>query len=398
MIGQSQGRSSAETKPERLVLGEVQRRHQADEKPSTCESSDARIDGAVPQGFTLSIIIPVGPASQFVGRCLQSIRDSNLAPQEVIVVLDGQDEDAARLAEHFGARVFRSAVRRGPASARNLAARTAQGNVLLFVDSDVTIRSNTLDHVLRVLAERPSVQAVIGSYDDAPSAGNFLSQYKNLLHHYVHQTAREEGFTFWGACGAIYREVFLKIGGFAETYRQPCVEDIDLGYRLRAAGFRIHVCKELQVTHHKRWTPWCLFCSDFFRRALPWTALILQSRRLDNDLNIDRASRIKVALSGGLVAALVFSLQWSFCLFGALACASALLILDARLLRFFYQKRGLAFAVRTIPWHWFSYFYSAVGFGIGLVTHFAFRRRRSAASSQPTLPPLLPANGLEIVQ
>jgi hypothetical protein len=50
---------------------------------------------------------------------------------------------------------------------------------------------------------------LIGSYDDAPGANNFLSQYKNLFHHYTHQTGSEEASTFWGACGAIRRDVFL---------------------------------------------------------------------------------------------------------------------------------------------------------------------------------------------
>jgi hypothetical protein len=50
--------------------------------------------------------------------------------------------------------------------------------------------------------------AVIGSYDDEPFEPNFLSQYKNLLHHYVHQTANRDASTFWGACGAIRRESF----------------------------------------------------------------------------------------------------------------------------------------------------------------------------------------------
>lgn len=113
--------------------------------------------------------------------------------------------------------------------------------------------------------------ALIGSYDDAPGATNFLSQYRNLLHHYVHQTGNEEASTFWGACGAVRREVFLAMGGFDESYRQASIEDIELGYRLKRAGLKILLCKALQVKHLKRWEAGSLLKADFCYRALPWT-------------------------------------------------------------------------------------------------------------------------------
>ena len=128
--------------------------------------------------------------------------------------------------------------------------------------------------------EDPGLAAAIGSYDDAPGETNFLSQYKNLLHHYVHQTGNPEASTFWGACGAIRREVFLTMGGFNEEYSRPCIEDIELGYRLKRAGFTIRLEKELQIKHLKRWDIVSLVKTDFFSRALPWTALILEIQRV----------------------------------------------------------------------------------------------------------------------
>jgi hypothetical protein len=49
----------------------------------------------------------------------------------------------------------------------------------------------------------PEVDAVFGSYDDAPRAPNFIAQYKNLFHHYVHQHGKEEASTFWAGCGTV---------------------------------------------------------------------------------------------------------------------------------------------------------------------------------------------------
>ena len=61
---------------------------------------------------------------------------------------------------------------------------------------------------------------------------NFLSQYKNLLHHFVHQGSSSDATTFWAGCAAVDRKVFVDIGGFdAARYDQPSIEDIEMGYR-----------------------------------------------------------------------------------------------------------------------------------------------------------------------
>src|SRR5262249_47747925 len=122
--------------------------------------------------------------------------------------------------------------------------------------------------------------ACFGSYDDAPAAPNFLSQYKNLLHHYVHQHAHILASTFWTGCGAMRRVVFLGLGGFDEqTYRLPSIEDIDLGYRLRRRGGEIRLLKEMRCAHLKRWTARSMLRSDIFERGIPWTMLLWRESR-----------------------------------------------------------------------------------------------------------------------
>jgi hypothetical protein len=45
------------------------------------------------------------------------------------------------------------------------------------------------------------LEALVGSYDAEPAASGLVSQYKNLLHHYMHQHGRREAATFWSAAG-----------------------------------------------------------------------------------------------------------------------------------------------------------------------------------------------------
>ena len=332
-----------------------------------------------PAKLTISVIIPVHNGGENFRRCLSSLAEAVPPPFEIIVVADGDTDDSWRLAEEFGAQVLRTPTPQGPARARNLGARPARGDILFFIDADVAVPPDAIGQVVAAFEREPELAAVFGSYDDAPAATNFLSQYKNLFHHYVHQTAREEASTFWGACGGIHREVFLALGGFDERYHQPSIEDIELGYRLKQAGHRIRLCKTLQVKHLKRWGVVSLVKSDFFHRALPWTELILRDRRFTNDLNLRHSSRLSVIVTYGLLGVLIGAWWWPGWLAVAGALILGLLTLNAPLYRFFQRKRGLRFAIQTIPWHWFYYFYSGLAFAIGVVRYLVDRRRSPSA-------------------
>jgi len=329
---------------------------------------------------TISVIIPVHNGGENFRKCLSALIEAEPPANEIIVVADGDTDGSGRLAEGFGAQVLITPTPGGPARARNLGARTAWGDILFFVDADVAIPPDALGQITAAFSREPYLAAVFGSYDDTPAATNFLSQYKNLFHHYVHQTAREEASTFFGACGAIRRDVFLAQGGYDESYRQPSIEDIELGHRLKQAGHRIRLCKTLQVKHLKRWGVVSLLKADFLHRALPWTQLILRDRRFINDLNLRYSSRVSVMLTYGLLGALVGAWWWPVSLALAGALSLSLLALNAPLYRFFWGKRGLRFAVQTIPWHWFYYFYSGLAFAIGVARYLSHRWRPFRAS------------------
>jgi glycosyltransferase involved in cell wall biosynthesis len=327
-----------------------------------------------PEMWTITVIIPVHNGGTNFRRCLDSLAAVEPAPREIIVVADGDTDGSWRVAESFSTQVLRLSTPGGPARARNLGAQTAQGDLLFFLDADVTIPPDALHQIVNVFQRDPALVAVFGSYDDAPAAPNFLSQYKNLLHHYVHQTAREEASTFWAGCGAIRRDVFLTLGGFDEGYRQPSIEDIELGYRLKRAGYRIRLHKQLQVKHWKRWGIFSLLHADFCCRALPWTELILRDRRFINDLNLRPSSRISVLMTYGLLGTLVGVGWWPSFSVIAGTLSLALLMLNAPLYHFFQRKRGLRFAIQTIPWHWLYYLYSGLAFAIGIARYLATRR------------------------
>ena len=335
----------------------------------------------------ISVIVPTDRADENLRRCLSAISTARPPADELIVVIDGGDRQAQELAAQFGARLVTTAVRAGPGVARNAGASAAIGEVLFFIDSDIVIPPDSVARVRQAFVDYPDAAAIFGSYDDAPDAPNFASQYKNLLHHYVHQQAHEDASTFWTGCGAIRAEAFRSANGFDAVYRIPSMEDIELGYRLRASGRRIRLVKSLQVKHLKHWTASSLIRADFLARALPWSRLILTSGVLINDLNVTVRSRVCALLVYGLLLTLSLAIRWPVMLWLAALQAIALLVLNADLYRFFLRKRGLLFTLAVIPWHWFYYFYGALAFGIAWMQHNADRLLHPHALRTKTRPP-----------
>ncbi len=265
-------------------------------------------DGQVP---AISVIIPCHNAEIHLPQVLSALTASRHPALEIRVVDDGSTDRSRDLAHECGATVTRLTKRQGPAAARNYGAREARGEILFFIDSDVCIGPDTLLRIATAFAGDSSLTAIIGSYDDQPQTEDFLSQYRNLMHHYVHQTGQEVASTFWSGCGAIRRSVFEELSGFTESYGRPAIEDIELGYRLHLNGYKVLLDHDLTVKHLKRWTFWKLVKTDIFDRGIPWTELILRDRRMPNDLNLQLSQRVSVALAFLMVmATAVAAVQW----------------------------------------------------------------------------------------
>ncbi len=331
----------------------------------------------------VSIVVPVVLAGDDFRACLASVARLDPPPADVVVAVDGGDGTAAELARTHGARVVVLLARGGPARARNAAARLSTGDILFFVDADVTLRPDAIGRVVSAFAAHPDHAAIVGSYDDEPAATNFLSQYKNLAHRFVHQTSRDEACAFWSGCGAVRREAFARVGGFDERYTRSSIEDIELGSRLLAAGMRIRRIKDLDVTHLKRWTWPGLLRSEIVDRAMPWTRLILTTGSMPDDLNLRWSGRVSVAVACALGASLVGSIWFAWARLAVVVFAALEILMDARLARFFHRARGPVFTASALAWQWMHYLCCAAGFGFGLAMHLVRADRRRLPIPRP---------------
>ena len=330
--------------------------------------------------LALSIVVPVHNDARNLAICLAALRRADVKSWEMIVVDDASTEDIFSISNQAGASYLRLPMRGGPGAARNAGWRIAEGNIVLFVDSDVVVPPDAPRRLLDRLGQRADLVGVFGSYDDSPAVRSFYSQFRNLLHHYVHQTSSPDARTFWAGFGAIRRRALENSGGFDEQIEG--MEDVELGMRLASGGAKFCLDKSLQVKHLKKWTLANTVRTDVFMRAVPWARLLLAAENIPPDLNLTYASRLSAVLvaaltmtMGLLALAAIHFRGWRAgpLLWTAAFLALSLLALNRQFYVFLLRKRGLAFACAAVVAHWFFYLYSGVTF---LIMWIAFHTSR----------------------
>jgi glycosyltransferase involved in cell wall biosynthesis len=293
----------------------------------------------------LSIVIPATDAPAHLDRVVAAIRDATLGDDEIIVI-----------EEPWGL---------GPAAARNAGAKRAVGDVLVFVDADVVVARNALARIRAAFDADPELAAIFGSYDDDPPDGGLVSDFRNLLHHFVHHEAAGRAATFWAGLGAVRADVFRSAGGFdEERFPHPAVEDIEFGMRLSKRGARVLLDPAIQGKHLKRWTLVSMVKTDLLRRALPWLELVLERRGDSSALNLAPRHRVATVAAVSLVAGLVR--RDVRIVAGA---AAVILVNDRKFYVLMRRRRGTAFAVAAFPVHLVHRLTSAAAVPIALFQH-----------------------------
>ena len=330
------------------------------------------VDNAAKQYAAISVVIPMFNAAHMIEECLAPLLDMQREGTltEIIVVNDASTDRGSALVEEIQAvKLLHTERQSGPALARNIGAKQASGDYLWFVDADVILSADAAAVAQKALRET-GASAIIGAYDTQPRAQNFFSQYKNLVHHYYHNRSSSEIDTFWSGCGLVQRDAFLDIGGFdVERYPYPSVEDIELGYRLGANGHQIRLVKNLNGKHLKEWRLKGLLHTEIFRRAIPWSHLLVTKGHLANQLNIAIGERLRALLGGLWLTAVLFSLFTQSNLLPLIIVSALMLLANGPLITFFISRKGPLFAILAVAFHQIYYAYSSFAFGFVWVQH-----------------------------
>jgi glycosyltransferase involved in cell wall biosynthesis len=342
----------------------------------------------------LSVIIPVHNHAASLDACLRSLSLNGGRGLQVIVIDDGCMDNSASIALAHGAQVLKTAERKGPACARNLGVAHARGETILFLDADVLVLPDTIAKVRDRFSADPQLDALMGSYDDEPAGSGLVSQYRNLLHCFVHRTGKREASIFWSGCGAIRKHIFLDLGGFDTEYDNSSIEDIELGYRLRKKNRKILLDAGIRVKHLKRWELFSMLRTDIQYRGIPWTRLILREGLMPDDLNLRIGQRFSVVLAFLVLALLAASAAELIRHAPAALTASTvgaagvvwavLLLVNRRFYKFLAEARGWSFSAAVTPLHFVYFLCNGISFQSGLAAHaWSVAWKRLNAGPQP---------------
>lgn len=219
--------------------------------------SDGRTDAAVPMRF--SVIIPAYNAQRIIQKLLDSIACQSFKAFETIIVDDGSTDDTPLIAGKYHCTVIRSSKNRGPAFCRNLGARHAKGDILVFTDSDCVPHERWMENI-RNAFDTGKTDAVMGRVMLEPSD-------------YMGDSISALGFPAGGSIGfekvwrvdphgytqslstcncAVKKSVFTRMGGFDETFPYAGGEDSFLAYQMCARGYKIKFCPNFVIYHQAR--------------------------------------------------------------------------------------------------------------------------------------------------
>jgi glycosyltransferase involved in cell wall biosynthesis len=210
----------------------------------------------------ISIIIPAHNEQAYLQKTLTALQRQEYPGSEIIVVANGCSDDTEKVARgHCDRLIVLSQKNLGVA--RNLGARMAKGDILIFLDADTLLEAGALRVVAELFQPTDAAGTVKGKPDAGRLAYRLMYGMKNLIHRWrIHS----------GSSGVIicWRKDFIRLGGFDEHLQVR--ENSELIRRLKQFGRYRYIGKTWATTSMRRYER-----RGFWRMIWLWTKLWFES-------------------------------------------------------------------------------------------------------------------------
>jgi len=202
------------------------------------------------QSLTATVAIPCYNAARFLGNLLESLFEQTRPPDEILVIDDGSTDATREIAKSYDVGLVEHDGNLGLARARNTALQHATGDIIVYFDADTLPDRKNIE---RMLAEyrNPEIAAV-GGQELFSRSSRRADLWRNLFWRQTHGHKRIDSvWMLMGLCCSYRKEVLVEMGGFDEEYTTNG-EDVDVGLRLRKAGYHLKYLPEISVFHRRK--------------------------------------------------------------------------------------------------------------------------------------------------
>ena len=206
----------------------------------------------------VTIGLCVKNAEATIEEAVNSIVDQDF-PSELmeIIIVDGcsQDKTLSIIKECLSRTTVKKkffSENSGLGFARQMVVDNASGDYILWVDGDIILSKDYVKQQANFMDQHPSVGIAVGSFGILPE-DNWVAALENIG--YVIDSYRNQGKTIsklLGTEGSIFRvEVIRQVDGFDRNIK-GAQEDVDIAYRIRAAGWQLRITNAVFYERQKR--------------------------------------------------------------------------------------------------------------------------------------------------
>lgn len=165
---------------------------------------------------TVSVVVAAYDEEEHIAKLLASLERQTHPPLEVVVADDGSRDRTAQIAEQAGAVVLRLD-HRGPAVARNEAAKAARGDVLVLLDADMVAAPEFVERLVTPIAEGRAIGTFTREIYLANAANHWAAAYAALRWSPPDRLLPADFPDRWENFRAIRRDAFLGVGGYDDV-------------------------------------------------------------------------------------------------------------------------------------------------------------------------------------
>jgi glycosyltransferase involved in cell wall biosynthesis len=181
----------------------------------------------------ISVVIPTYNEEKDIKGCLESLRKQSFKDFEIIVVDDGSTDKTTEIVKKYKVKLIKGE-HKGPGFSRNIGAREAKGEILIFIDADMSFHKEYLKNLIA-----PIKGEVIGTTHDYEVAVNTKNKWSFL---WGKIRVDENNVKDVPIFRAIRKDKFLEMGGFDPKYSYADDQTFWFKYKIKPVIAKNSTC------------------------------------------------------------------------------------------------------------------------------------------------------------